>query len=96
MTDLIIRNPDAVLREEDEHGGLIFNPDTNQIRVLNATGLVVWELCNGSLTGDQIAAALGQRFDATPDTDVTADVTQFLELLQRDGFVGVVEAEPTP
>jgi len=34
-------NPDVVLREEDEDGGLLFNPDTNQIRVLNHTGLFI-------------------------------------------------------
>ena len=41
-------NPDVVLREEDEDGGLLFNPDTNQIRVLNHTGLFIWKLCDGS------------------------------------------------
>ena len=42
-----IRNPDVVLREEEADGGLLFNPDTNQIRVVNATGLMIWKLCDG-------------------------------------------------
>ena len=42
-----IRNNDVVLREEDPDGALLFNPDTNQIRVLNKTGLFIWKLCDG-------------------------------------------------
>ena len=36
-------NPDVVLREEDESGALLFNPDTNQVKVVNATGLFIWK-----------------------------------------------------
>jgi hypothetical protein len=34
-------NPDVVLREEDPDGELLFNPDTNQLCVLNHTGLFI-------------------------------------------------------
>ena len=30
-TDILVRNPDVILREEDPDGALLFNPDTNQI-----------------------------------------------------------------
>ena len=43
----LIRNPDVVLREEDQDGALLFNPDTNQIRVINPTGLFIWKHCDG-------------------------------------------------
>jgi hypothetical protein len=42
----LIRNPDVVLREEDPDGALLFNPDTNQIRVINSTGLFIWKHCD--------------------------------------------------
>ena len=45
--NLLIRNPDVVLREEDPSGALLFNPDTNQIRVINGTGLFIWKHCDG-------------------------------------------------
>jgi len=96
MDERLIRNPDAVLREEDAHGGLIFNPDTNQIRVLNPTGLTVWELCDGSRTRAQIATELAARFDAPAEADVAADVGVFLDALERDGFVGIVEPDRGP
>jgi hypothetical protein len=41
----LVRNPDVVLREEDPDGALLFNPDTNQIRVINTTGLFIWKPC---------------------------------------------------
>lgn len=43
----LLRNPDVVLREEDPDGALLFNPDTNQIRVINTTGLFIWKHCDG-------------------------------------------------
>jgi hypothetical protein len=32
--NLLVRNPDVVLREEDPDGASLFNPNTNQIRVI--------------------------------------------------------------
>ena len=43
-----LRNPEVVLREEDDDGGLLFNPDTNQVKVVNSTGLFIWKQCDGS------------------------------------------------
>ncbi len=89
---LYIRNPDVVLREEDQEGGLLFNPDTNQIRVLNATGLLVWQLCDGSHALPDIVAALKESFDDVPEERVSSDVEAFVQDMQASGFIGVVEA----
>lgn len=88
-----IRNPDVVLREEDPDGGLLFNPDTNQIRVLNATGLLVWQLCDGRHAVPDIVAALKQAFDGAPEDQVTDDVQEFVQEMQASGFLGVMEAQ---
>lgn len=88
---LYIRNPDVVLREEEQEGGLLYNPDTNQIRVLNATGLLVWQLCDGSHPLPDIAAALAESFDGAPEGQVGSDVEAFIQDMQDHGFIGVVE-----
>ena len=50
-----LRNPDVVLREEDpEEGALLFNPDTNQVKVINTTGLFIWQQCGEAHTLDEI------------------------------------------
>ena len=53
-----IRNPDVVLREEDADGGLLFNPDTNQVKVVNTTGLFIWQQCDGARDLAEIVGAV--------------------------------------
>jgi hypothetical protein len=86
-----IRNPDVVLREEDAEGGLLFNPDTNQIKVLNETGLFIWQLCDGSRDLTAILIAIHESFDEVPEEQITEQVTGFIDYLTATGFVGIVE-----
>ena len=90
-----IRNPDVVLREEDPDGGLLFNPDTNQIRVLNTTGLFVWQLCDGSQNLPGIVTAMQESFDGVPEDEVAGQVTEFVDEMVTSGFIGIVEDSAT-
>ncbi len=86
-----IRNPDVVLREEDMDGGLIFNPDTNQIRVLNTSGLFIWKLCDGRCDLSSLIAALHESFDGVPADQVAEQVKGFIDDMMAASFIGVVE-----
>jgi hypothetical protein len=86
-----LRNPDVVLREEDEYGGLLFNPDTNQIKVVNQTGLFIWQNCDGQMALDEIVKALQDAFDDIPVDAVNQDVQEFLQVMRESGFVGIVD-----
>ncbi len=86
-----IRNPDVVLREEDADGGLIFNPDTDQIRVLNTSGLFIWKLCDGSRDLPGLVSAIHESFDSVPEDQVVKQVTEFIDDMTAAGFIGVVE-----
>jgi hypothetical protein len=83
-------NPDVVLREEDEDGGLLFNPDTNQVKVVNTTGLFIWKQCASGSDAVAIAAALTEAFEDAPADTVVVDVKEFLDVMVQSGFVGVV------
>lgn len=87
-----IQNPDVVLREEDAQGGLLFNPDTNQVKVVNPTGLFIWKQCSSGRKGNEIATALSSSYEDVPDT-LTEDVQEFLAGMLQTGFIGTVEPE---
>jgi hypothetical protein len=91
MAKKYLRNPDAVVREEGGDGGLLFNPDTNEIKVLNATGLAIWRLCDGTRDPQAIANALLNEFADVPGETLLAEVTDFLELLTWSQLIGMVE-----
>lgn len=86
-----LRNPDVVLREEDEDGGLLFNPDTSQVKVVNTTGLFVWQHCDGSRDLTALIAALQQACADAPAAEVAQDVRDFVGDLVSSGFIGTVE-----
>jgi hypothetical protein len=89
--DSLIRNPDVVLREEDPDGALLFNPDTNQIRVINTTGLFIWKHCDGKKDMPAIVTALKKTFAGVPAAEVEGQVKAFVDDMQSNGFLGIPE-----
>lgn len=85
----LIRNPDVVLREEDPDGALLFNPDTNQIRVINTTGLFIWKHCDGKKDLPAIISAMKKAFEGVPEKEVDDQVKTFADDMQANGFLGV-------
>ena len=87
-----LKNPDVVLREEDpDEGALLFNPDTNHVKVINTTGLFIWQQCGNVHTLEEIIAEVEKNFDDVPSDKVTQDVEEFVNSMVTSGFLGIVE-----
>lgn len=91
--ELFVRNPDVVLREEDPDGALLFNQDTNQIRVINSTGLFIWKQCDGKKDLPTIVAALKNAFAGVPEKEVGSEVKTFIDDMSANGFPDASAAE---
>jgi len=88
----LVCNPDVVLREEDpDEGALLFNPDTNQVKVINTTGLFIWQQCGVARTLDEIIAEVQKGFDEVPLEQITKDIKEFVDGMLASGFIGTVE-----
>jgi hypothetical protein len=83
-------NPDVVLREEDEDGGLLFNPDTNQVKIVNSTGLFIWKQFTTINQPDIVAEAILANFEGASLEIVKADLKEFLDEMILTGFIGEV------
>jgi hypothetical protein len=81
-----ICNPDVVLREEDESGTLLFNPDSGDVIVVNGTGRFVWEACRNGSDGESIVEGLRESFRETPE-GAGEDVDSFVSMLAAGGFL---------
>ncbi|MCC7208144.1 MAG: PqqD family protein [Anaerolineae bacterium] len=92
MNSRYVQNPDVNLREEDEDGALLYNPDTDRVQLLNSTGLFIWKLCSNSQTADCIIAAMIEEFEGASEAEMRADTEEFLDLMVDSGFIGIVEA----
>jgi hypothetical protein len=89
-----ICNPDVVLREEDEDGGLLFNPDTNQVKVINSTALFIWKQCDGKRSLQSIIESLKVEFDQVPLDQVDQHISEYIDELTQSGFIGTTESLP--
>jgi SynChlorMet cassette protein ScmD len=82
-----VPNPVAVLREEFDDWAVLFNPDNAKALGINPTGVAVWKALNGSKDMIEIVSEIEDRFTEVSET-VSKDVSEFIEILTRDGFVG--------
>lgn len=83
-------NPNMVLREEDDEGGILFDPDTGAVRLLNLTATTIWKLLEEQRTLRQIMAALREQFEGM-DEKAEEQVLSLVSDLVRMGALGTVD-----
>ena len=86
-----IVNPDVSCREESLEGALLFNPDTDDVLVVNITGLVIWQTLVQPRTRPQVVEALLVRCEDVPTDEVRDDVDTYLNQLVERGYVGIYQ-----
>lgn len=85
------QNPDLAWREI-EGEVMIVTPGEGAMHELNATGSFLWKLADGTRTVEEIASALAEEFDVTPEAAM-ADTRELLaQLAQKDLLVQSGEA----
>ena len=88
---LYVVNPYVSCREEGPDGALLFNPDTDQVLVVNITGLLIWQALDRPRSQDGVVAALMEQCNNVPEEQIPQDVSEFMEQLIAKGFVGIYE-----
>ena len=91
---LFVANPDVVILDENEDGGLLFNPDTSKAKMMNPTGLFIWENCLEPQTIESLISLFSCNYTDVPRADVLQDIKGFLDELIMEGFIGIVEINP--
>jgi PqqD family protein of HPr-rel-A system len=80
--------PFQTLEEET----IVVDPKTREVHLLNDTAARVWELLASAQSVDELAAALGEEYDAPPD-ELRAGVEELLRGLRDKGLLaGSAEA----
>jgi hypothetical protein len=72
-------NPNVFLREEEDEAGILYDPDTGSVGILNATAVEVWKLLDGHREVAQVIGALQEIFDSMDEPSET----QVLQLLRE-------------
>lgn len=81
-----LKNPEVALREEDESGSLLFNPDSGEVLVINDTGRFIWDLCENDITVDAIVLEFNKTYENLPD-NLVEDVDTYITIMTKGGFL---------
>ena len=80
-------NPFAMMREEFDGTGIVFDPDRNKAISLNKTGVIVWNVLAKGGTGADAVRALRAEFPDVPETQAQQDVAKFLDVLREKALL---------
>ena len=80
------RKPDYRLEQIDDEL-LLYHPGQTQILYCNQTASLIWHLCDGRLTAQEIIDLLRAAFPDAHQT-IAADVTTTLQQFQQYGAIG--------
>ncbi len=83
------RRPDITVKELGAET-LLYAPGGQAIHVLNATAYLIWQLCDGEHTVQDMERTLRETFQVPEDQDVRQDVEQTLAELARKGLIDMV------
>ncbi len=78
MATFLLRNPQVTLLKE-EGGGIFYNSDTADTYAINEAGVVIWELCDGTHTKEEIEEAIKKSFGGKKQ--ICKDTLDFLNHL---------------
>lgn len=80
-------NPFAMMREEFDGTGIVFDPDRNKAISLNKTGVIVWNVLAKDGTEADAVRALRAEFPDVPETQAQQDVAKFLDILREKALL---------
>ncbi|MFH1490339.1 MAG: SynChlorMet cassette radical SAM/SPASM protein ScmE [Pseudomonadota bacterium] len=82
-----VPGPDVSVRLTGRKGALLYHPDHQKERLLNATGLFIWQRLDGCRPLRQIAEEIEAHFEGSPYGQALKDAGAFLADLNRQGLV---------
>lgn len=80
-------NPFAVMQEEFDHTGTVFNPDSNRVMTLNQSAVVLWKAFEKGYSPDEAAALLVENFAGIELSDARRDAEAFAAVLREKSLL---------
>ena len=75
-------NPFAIMAEQFDGTGLIFDPNTNAAMSANKTGVYLWNCIKDGASEAEMIQGLVKRYSGVTEEQATSDVRTFLENLR--------------
>lgn len=80
------RNPRIKFIRRDDGRGIVYIPQSGKIKILNATGTAILNLCDGKHSLKDIAAKIAEQFEETTE-EIHNDIINYIELLKKEAIL---------
>jgi len=87
INNLVVRNPNVILREEFDNWALLFDPDNNKIFVIDPISVFIWKNLDGKQSPADILEKLQIICEDIPE-DAINQIEEFIEELVKEGLAG--------
>ncbi len=57
---------------------MLYDDRSGSVHIINETAAKVWEMCDGTRTVEEIAAALAEQYETPPEANVPQDVADVI------------------
>ncbi len=79
------QNPSVVLREEIDNNALLYNMERDEVFLINRSAFIIWKLCDGTRSHDQITEELKKNFAVSEEIEERIDA--YLKYLYEKNLV---------
>lgn len=84
------QNPKIIVKEpEDNNSAILFNQETNELKIINMVGWYIWQKCSIYTTLNDIVNTLAKAFTDVPQKQVARDINEFLINMSSGDFLKV-------
>ncbi len=90
MQEFYTVNPDIVFRDEGEDGGLLFDPATGEVKILNECASLIMKCLDGKHSRQHIIDKLQEIFPDVESAALEQDVSAFLTEMKEKQLIGAL------
>ena len=66
---------------------LIYSAENKEIHIMNPTAQLIWNMCDGEHSLDDIESEVRSHFSIPPERDIKADIQNTLNIFRRKGLM---------
>ncbi|MDN3514522.1 MAG: PqqD family peptide modification chaperone [Candidatus Brocadia sp.] len=77
----------GIIIQEIGHETLLYDAQGKTVHVLNPTAKLIWQLCDGAHTAEDMEQTIRSKFSVASDHDVSADIQRTLAVFVDKGVL---------
>lgn len=89
MNDKPTRRKGITLKQLDQAETMLYDQETEAIHILNPAATLIWDLCDGEHTPEDMVATVKTKFAGTEGRDILSDVQRTLDTFAEKGLLQV-------